>query len=66
MSKLTLNENAKSGCGKCGGKLATIRGKHPGDDDRAVCPTCLKEKLEAIHDMTSPFCGVAHTVEANP
>ena len=36
------------GCPRCGGQLATIRGRHPQDPPRAVCPTCLCEQMEFI------------------
>jgi len=34
------------GCLTCGDKLAVIRGRHPGDADREVCPTCATERWE--------------------
>lgn len=36
------------GCGTCGGELVYIRGRHPGADNRRVCPTCAIEILESI------------------
>ena len=47
MNKITEIKGV-TGCDMCGGKLATIRGRHPGDVDRVVCPTCLAETLDAI------------------
>ena len=47
MKTITDNEQV-TGCDMCGGKLATIRGRHPGDVDREVCPTCLAETLDNI------------------
>jgi len=36
------------GCPRCGGKMVAIRGKHPGNPRRVVCPTCLCEQVEFI------------------
>ena len=36
------------GCPRCGGQLATIRGRHPQDPPRTVCPTCICEQMEFI------------------
>lgn len=36
-------------CNVCGGQLWLIRGKHPKDDKRKVCPTCAIEILESIY-----------------
>jgi len=33
-------------CEVCGGRKVSIRGKHPGDAERIVCPTCLQEMFE--------------------
>ena len=37
-----------AGCPVCGGAQVVIRGRSPGDEQRAVCPTYLAETLEAI------------------
>lgn len=43
------------GCDVCGGKRVTIRGRHPGCEDRVVCPTCLADRIEvAIHILNPP------------
>jgi hypothetical protein len=42
------------GCPTCGGKLVFVRGKHPNEDKREVCPTCLQEKMDKIHEETNP------------
>ena len=47
------------GCLVCGGKEVYIRGKHPGDEMRLVCPTCLMEKIELLREIISPSYGVA-------
>lgn len=44
-------------CGVCGGAQALIRGKVPGDDTRIVCPTCLRDALDLIHETSSPEYG---------
>lgn len=37
-------------CSICGGRMVFIRGRHPGMDNRVVCPTCMAEKLDDIKD----------------
>lgn len=37
-------------CGVCGGTLVLIRGKHPHEDNREVCPTCLAERMDLIRE----------------
>ena len=46
------------GCPVCGGKLIEIRGKHPGDPKREVCPTCLADRMDMIRDMSDPNYGI--------
>lgn len=46
-------------CGICGGRLVLIRGKYPKDIQRLVCPTCLKERMEQIHEISNPNYGRA-------
>ena len=53
-----------TGCKVCGCKLAEIRGRHPGEKKRMVCPCCLKEKLEDLHDMSAPNYDTACKAEA--
>ena len=48
-----------SGCPVCGAAFAYIRGKHPGEDQREVCPTCLQERMDDIRDRLDPNYGVA-------
>jgi len=48
-----------SGCHICGSALTEIRGRYPGESRRKVCATCLQEKLEIIHEETSPDYGRA-------
>jgi hypothetical protein len=38
-------------CPTCGGKRVLIRGRHPKDDKRIVCPTCLQERLDEIFEV---------------
>jgi len=35
-------------CDACGGRMVYIRGRHPGMDNRIVCPTCMAETLDDI------------------
>ena len=46
-------------CVICGGQTALIRGRVPKSDKRRVCPTCLKEKMENIQDLTSDNYGLS-------
>mgnify|MGYP003150174891 CR=1 FL=1 len=48
-----------TGCPVCGGAMAFIRGRHPSEDNRQVCPTCLREKMDSIRDMSDPDYGIA-------
>jgi len=65
-SEVERQENAPSsctvdsivGCPVCGCKLVTIRGKHPGDPKRVVCPTCLADRMDTIRDMSDPNYGI--------
>lgn len=51
------------GCHTCGGQLAEIRGRYPKEPKREVCPTCLKERLEQINDLSSSEYGLAYQNE---
>jgi hypothetical protein len=46
-------------CPVCGGKTILIRGRHPNDDKRLVCPTCLQDRLDGILDIASRHYGKA-------
>jgi hypothetical protein len=53
-----------TGCGVCGGKLAMIRGRHPGDREREVCPTCVVERLETlVSSLQSAQCSMNPTAQ---
>ncbi len=43
-----LEELKPTVCPVCGGLKAIIRGRHPGQPKRTVCPTCVVEKLEDL------------------
>ena len=47
-------------CGFCGGKQVAIRGKHPGEAERLVCPRCLQERLDN-HIASSTGVGAKTT-----
>ncbi len=47
-------------CNVCAGKLVEIRGKHPKDPKRIVCPTCIQERLEMINEISAYDYGVAY------
>jgi hypothetical protein len=51
------------GCGLCGGQEVEIRGRHPGDEKRKVCPTCMRERLDTIEEMSSEGYGKAYMAE---
>lgn len=46
-------------CGVCGGKGVVIRGRTPQDEYRWVCPTCCRELLDQINEMSSEHYGKA-------
>ncbi len=52
-------------CSVCGGLLAEIRGRYPGDLGRWVCPTCLQEKLEGIREALDPGFGQVSCAPTN-
>lgn len=56
-----MDEKELKDCPVCGSQIATIRGKYPSEPKRQVCPTCLKERMDIIHDMSDPAYGVAHS-----
>jgi len=56
---INTKKSNKCTCGVCGSELANIRGRHPGNDRREVCPTCLQERLEQIRDMLADDYGKA-------
>lgn len=59
----TVNKSDFSGglsCPVCGGKMVYIRGKHPGDDKRKVCPTCLQERMDNINNISSRDYNIAY------
>ena len=37
-------------CNICGGRMVSIRGRHPGMDNRIVCPTCIAEVLDDLKE----------------
>ena len=46
-------------CACCGGKMVYIRGRHPGMDNRLVCPTCMAETLDDIKERLRTDYGQA-------
>lgn len=53
------------GCAVCGGRMTEIRGRHPGDAQRTVCPTCLAERLDLIREMADRDYGRAVCAQPN-
>ena len=41
-------------CDMCGGILFMVRGKHPGESRRTMCPTCAIEIIESIYSNLYP------------
>ena len=56
-------KNPQGRCGMCGGHTVEIRGKHPGDEKRQVCPQCLRERLDLINEVSSFNYGVGYNNE---
>lgn len=54
MTEEIRTENTEIRCGICGHKTVMIRGKHPDDEMRRVCPTCLQEKMDFLIDYLKP------------
>lgn len=50
-------------CGVCGCRMVEIRGRHPRDEDRTVCPTCCAERLDQINHISLREYGVAFTAQ---
>jgi len=49
-------------CAICGGGRVSIRGRFPRDPQREVCPTCVTERLEQIHEIASMEYGAAAAI----
>ena len=47
-------------CDICGGKMVYIRGRHPGMDNRIVCPTCMAETFDDIKSLLRDDYGKAY------
>lgn len=56
-----VTHDERYSCDICAGRMIFIRGRHPGTDNRLVCPTCLAERMDSIRDMTDPEYGKAYT-----
>jgi hypothetical protein len=61
MSTISLKQVMESvvehSCYVCGGLLLRVRGRHPGDPRRVVCPTCMLESLEDLMFSRVAFGG---------
>lgn len=55
--KLVPESRKLDGCPVCGARLTMIRGKVPGEPDRAICPTCAQERLEDLRQRQDPDYG---------
>lgn len=56
-SKSVLSDGLSCAC--CGGKMVYVRGRHPGMDNRLVCPTCITETLDDIKERLRADYGQA-------
>ena len=61
MAPKKLVRGPLKGCGVCGGHLASIRGRYPGDEKRTVCPTCLQEIEDDRQAQDQCGCAVEET-----
>ena len=59
INDLKLINTPFTGCTVCGGKLVEIRGRHPKDTKREVCPTCLADRLDDINEISSRYYGIS-------
>lgn len=59
-------EELTASCGVCGGKRVIIRGRTPQDEHRWVCPTCLRERLDQINEISSQHYGEACQQPSQP
>jgi hypothetical protein len=50
-------------CGICGAEQVLIRGKHPHEDKRTVCPTCCQERLDQISNISDRDYGKCYTAK---
>lgn len=66
--RVAIEESVTSvaGCGICGGKMCAIRGKHPRDPERVVCPTCLADRFDMIREFVDRDYGRAFMAAAAP
>ncbi len=62
LEPLKIKHEWFTGCGRCGGTLVQIRGKHPSEPKRTVCPTCVVERLE---DMVFQIHMAGQTAKQN-
>lgn len=53
-------------CRCCGMETVDIRGRHPGDPKRKVCPQCLAEKIDQVREILEPTYGMGMTEDIRP
>ena len=46
--------------------MVLVRGRHPGEDKREVCPTCLADRMDTIQEMSSRSYGQAFQSDDKP
>jgi hypothetical protein len=61
MSEFKIEEDKR--CGVCGGRLVTVRPRTPRGPTRTVCPTCMADRLDQIHDISAWTYGLASAAE---
>jgi len=59
--RFTVNDS----CPVCGASRVWVRGRHPHDEKRKVCPTCLAERMDQIREMSDSNYGRSYQAQ-NP
>lgn len=54
---MSVSDNFR--CGICGGMMVEIRGQYPKEARRIVCPTCLAECMDRIHEESGREYGTS-------
>lgn len=48
-----VSRRSPPGCWACGGFTVYVRGRHPDEGPREICPTCITERLDAIIEIVT-------------
>jgi predicted RNA-binding protein with PUA domain len=52
-------------CGVCGCSTIEVRGRHPGDPRRLVCPDCLASRMDQIREISDADYGKCYMENKN-